>query len=265
MVRYQYYKTAHRNKELFPSFDHLTVWEYAKIVCSGASDADLTWAREMVNTFRPDLRVDEMVVNSTSLVWRRGCTAGILPEWRLPEFQEYAGWRRQMRPRSSWSVMVCHAFGIPAIGVGQPGHACVAYKAANPMTQPQPGSAWKVGFGAGWDKSNLRGREEVLSSLPGVEKRSDAEKFSQVEHLRWLASALTTADKASAVMDIARRINESIAGTEDGPHSIAEGRKNRKPIPAQVAESRFGKSEPVKSGGDLANENLRLQSRWHPA
>jgi hypothetical protein len=71
VVRYKYCKTAHQNKELFPSFDHLTVWEYTKIVSSGASDADLTWARDMVNTFQPSLRADEMVVNSTSFVWRR--------------------------------------------------------------------------------------------------------------------------------------------------------------------------------------------------
>ena len=113
-------------------------------------------------------------------------------------------------PRSSWSVMVCHAFGIPAIGVGQPGHACVAYKAVNPMTEPQPGSAWKVGFGAGWDKSTLSATKgETLKGpdfLVGIEKRADAQKFSQVEHLRWFANALTTAEKASAVIGIAQKI-----------------------------------------------------------
>ena len=111
--------------------------------------------------------------------------------------------------------MVCQAFGIPAIGVGQPAHACVAYKAVNPMTEPQPGSAWKVGFGAGWDKSTLEdtngARLKGPDFLAGLEKRSDAAKFSQVEHLRWLASALTAADQATAVMGVARKINDAIA------------------------------------------------------
>ena len=79
VVRYKYYKTAHQKKELFPSFDHLTVWEYSTIVCSGATHADLTWAREMINTFRPDLRVDERVVHSTSLVWQRAAPATVYP------------------------------------------------------------------------------------------------------------------------------------------------------------------------------------------
>ena len=191
VVRYKYYKTAHQNKELFPSFDHLTVWEYTKIVCSGASDSDLTWAREMVNTFQPNLRADEMVVNSTSFVWRRAAPA---PFWREGvgydgSFKNVLAGGGKCGPRSSWSQMVCHAFGIPAIGVGQPAHACVAYKAANPMTQPQPGSAWKVGFGRGWEVSRLEGLKGP-DFLAGVQKRSDLAKFSLVEHLRWLASAL---------------------------------------------------------------------------
>ena len=213
VVRYQYFKTAHRNKELFPSFDHLTVWEYTKIVCSGASDADLTWAREMVNSFRPDLRIDEMVVNSTSLVWRRSAPPQFYPNGGYQNFKNVLAGGGKCGPRSSWSQMVCHAFGIPAIGVGQPAHACVAYKAANPMTQPQPGSAWKVGFGAGWDKSKLEGMRGP-EFLVGIEKRSDAAKFSQVEHLRWLASALVTADKAAVVMAVARKINDSITAAK---------------------------------------------------
>jgi hypothetical protein len=218
VTRYMYYKTAHQKKELFPSFDHLTVWEYSKIVCSGASDEDLTWAREMINTFRPDLRTNEMVVNSTSLVWRRGAPDMFYPGGGYQNFKNVLAGGGKCGPRSSWSVMVCHAFGIPAIGVGQPGHACVAYKAANPRAEPQPGSAWKVGFGAGWDKSTL---EEMKGAtlkgpdfLAGVEKRSDSAKFSQVEHLRWLASAMATADKASAVMGIARKINDSITAAK---------------------------------------------------
>ena len=72
----------------------------------------------------------------------------------------------------------------------------------------------KVGFGAGWDKSTLSATKgETLKGpdfLVGIEKRADAQKFSQVEHLRWFANALTTAEKASAVIGIAQKINDSI-------------------------------------------------------
>ncbi|MBJ7285932.1 MAG: hypothetical protein JHD00_12620 [Akkermansiaceae bacterium] len=214
LVRYNYYKTAHKNQELFPSFDRLTVWEYSKILCSGATDADLTWAREMINNFRPDLRADELVVNSTSLVWRRAAPPHFYPNGGYQNFKNVLAGGGKCGPRSSWSVMVCHAFGIPAIGVGQPGHACVAYKAANPMTEPQPGSAWKVGYGRGWDHSTLEATKgESLKGpvfLEGIEKRADAVKFSQVEHLRWFATIISEASKADAIMTVARKINDSI-------------------------------------------------------
>ena len=213
--RYQHYKLAHQNKELMPSFDHLTVWEYTKVLTSGASSADLTWARAMVNSFRPDLRIDERVVESTSLVWRRAAPPKFYPNGGYQNFKNVLSGGGKCGPRSSWSVMICRAFGIPAIGVGQPAHACVAYKSANPMLQPQPGSAWKVGFGGGWQVSKLEGMSGP-EFLAAVEKRSDAAKFSCVEHLRWLAGALTDPDRAAAFMEVAHKINDSItAGKTD--------------------------------------------------
>ena len=209
VVRYQYFKNAHQNKELFPSFDHLTVWEYTHVVSSGASDEDLTWARNMVNTFRPDLRADELVVNSTSLVWRRSAP----PQFYVGgygNFKNVLAGGGKCGPRSSWSQMVCHAFGIPAIGVGQPAHACVAYKAANPMTEPQPGSCWKVGFGRGWEVSHLLGMSGP-EFMAGIAERAETAKFSQVEHLRWLAAAMVPGNRAAAIMDIAHAVQKSSA------------------------------------------------------
>ena len=222
VVRYAYYKTAHKNGELFPSFDHLTVWEYSTIMCSGASDADLTWGRGMANTMRPDLRVDEMVVNTTSHVWRRGAPE---PFWIQEggyngSFKNVLAGGGKCGPRSSWSVFICHAFGIPAIGVGQPAHACVAYKAANPMTEPQPGSAWKVGYGRGWQVSKLEGMGG-LEFLAAVQDREHAAEFSQVEHLRWYASALAAPAEAAVVMEIAHKIQKSLtAVTSDTTASL---------------------------------------------
>jgi hypothetical protein len=253
VVRYTYYKTAQKNGELFPSFDHLTVWEYSKILCSGASDADLTWGREMANTMRPDLRVDEMVVNTTSHVWRRGAPE---PFWIQEggyngSFKNVLAGGGKCGPRSSWSVFICHAFGIPAIGVGQPAHACVAYKAVNPMTEPQPGSAWKVGFGGGWDKSTLEATKgETLKGpdfLKGVEKRADAAKFSQVEHLRWFANSLAAADKAATVMGVARTINDSIKVVKTDLTASLKA-EEAEADPGAVEKSRFGKSKPIKPG-----------------
>jgi len=207
VVRYQYYKTAHQNKELFPRFDNLTVWEYSTIVCSGATDADLTWAREMINTFRPDLRVNEGVVHSTSLVWRRGAPAKFYPAG-YQNFKNVLAGGGKCGPRASWAQMVCQAFGIPVVGVRQPGHACAAYKAADPAIEPQPGNVWKVVYGRDWHVSKVRGLAGP-DFLVGVQSRADFARFSTVERLRWLASALGSDEQAAAVMRVAQEVPSS--------------------------------------------------------
>jgi hypothetical protein len=200
--RFKHYKTAHQNKELFPSFDHLTVWEYTKIVNSGASNEDLAWGRKMINTWRPDLKKNELVVNSTSEVWRRNSPIDF-----AGTFKNVLAGGGKCGPRSSWSVFICHAFGIPAIGVGQPAHACVAYKTAFPMAEPQPGSAWKVGYGRGWQVSKLEGMGGT-EFIAAVQEREHAAEFSQVEHLRWFAAATPAAkDK---IMAVANKIRQDL-------------------------------------------------------
>ena len=205
LARYWHFKNAHKSKELFPSFDHLTVWEYTKILSSGASDEDLTWARQMINTWQPDLKTHELVVNSTSEVWRRNS-----PIEFNGSFKNVLAGGGKCGPRSSWSVMICHAFGIPAIGVGQPGHACVAYKTAFPMNEPQPGSAWKIGYGRGWEFSKLEAMSG-LDFLAAVQQRDHAAEFSRIEHLRWLAAALTAPESAASIMAVAHQIQQSLA------------------------------------------------------
>ena len=202
VVRYQHFKFAHQSRELFPSFDRLTVWELQHVVSYCASESDLSWAREMINTWRPDLRKNEQVVNSTSEV-KYG-----KPLHPFTDYKSVLSAGGQCGPRSSWSVMVCQAFGIPAIGVGQPGHACVAFKAADPASQPQPGSAWKVAYGRGWQVSKIEGLSGP-DFLAGVEERSRAAEFSLVEPLRWLASALASTEQAAAVMKVAHAIQKS--------------------------------------------------------
>ena len=157
LSRYQHFKKAWQDKELFASFEHLTVWEYTKVVSSGASNEDLAWGREMINTWRPDLRLKERVVDSTREVWRRNS-----PIQFDGSFKNVLAGGGKCGPRSSWAVFICQAFGIPAIGVGQPAHACAAAKSAYPEIQPQPGNAWKVHQGRGWDVSRLEGDQRPV-------------------------------------------------------------------------------------------------------
>jgi hypothetical protein len=192
--RYRSYKAWHRNRELFPTFDDLTVWEYRQIVSSNASDADLAWGREALNTWRPDLRIGQKVVNSTSQVWRRNS-----PIPFNDTFKNVLAGGGKCGPRSSWAVFICQAFGIPTVGVRQPRHACVAYKSLD---------GWKVAYGRGWHVSKCHGLSGP-DFVAGVAARSDMTRFMRVERLRWLASALTSKEQAAAVTELARKIAQA--------------------------------------------------------
>jgi len=159
--------------------------------------------RKMIRTWRPDLLVNEQVVKSTSEVqYRRS-------PFPYTDYKSVIAGGGKCGPRSSWAVMVCQAFGIPAIGVRQPGHVCVAYKSAFPFTDPQPGNFWKVAYGRGWQFSRVQGMSGP-EFLQAVEERAHRAEFSQVEHLRWFASALASPQKAAAVMALANTIRKSV-------------------------------------------------------
>ncbi|MCH2059644.1 MAG: hypothetical protein MK183_03365 [Verrucomicrobiales bacterium] len=197
LARYRFYKNSHQNGELFPSFDNLSVWEYRQIVSSNASNADLEWGRNAINTWRPDLRNNELVVNSTSEVWRRNS-----PIPFNDTFKNVLAGGGKCGPRSSWSIFICQAFGIPATGVRQPGHVCATYKSAYPDVQPQPGNIWKVVYGRGWHVSKACGisGEEFMQEMSA---RAHLAGFMRGERLRWLSAAMQSKSTSEKIMALA--------------------------------------------------------------
>ena len=238
--RYLYFKAADKQGELVPSFKGLTAWEYSKVFNNNgptASDEEFTWGREMLRTFRPDLAVDCKVVDIVSMVWRR---ASPNPYTGMQTMLQGGG---KCGPRAFFGVFINQAFGIPSIGVGQPKHACIAFKASDPSIEPQPGSVWKVVYGGGWVISTLDGLKGP-DFIEGIDARMRLPQFSLVEHLRWLASALTTPEQAAAVITAANKAADQkqankidLAATGKADEAEAD--------PGTVAASRFGTSTPA--------------------
>lgn len=176
--RYMYFRKAHADKELMPSFDTLTAWEMTHVVSSGASNADLTWGRDALNTWNPNFRKNENVVAMTSQVWYRGANG--VPYHDMSLVMAAGG---KCGPRSSFGVFINQAFGIPALGVAQPAHAAVCWRDRN--------GDWQIGYGRGWnvgkvaDRFNMSGTEFLE-----VVKERKTPKFGQIEHLRWIASLI---------------------------------------------------------------------------
>lgn len=206
--RYKHYKTAHKNKELFPCFDNLSVWDLGKVVNSWASDRDLGWVREMVNTWRPDLRTNEQVVNIVSQVWRR-----FSPFPFDNGFVTVIEGGGKCGPRSWFGEMTCKAFGLPAQAMGQPKHSAVAYKATYPQVEPQPGSAWKICYGRGWHATF-----DGYQLLSEAAARDRVAEFSLTEHLTWIASTLTSKEQADAILAVVHKHQESLPKPGTGPN-----------------------------------------------
>ena len=238
VARYKHYKTAHKNKELFPSFDNLSVWDLGKVVYSWASDRDLGWVREMVNTWRPDLRDNERVINIVSEVWRR-----FSPFPFTNGFVTVMEGGGKCGPRSWFGEMTCKAFGLPSVAMGQPKHSAVAYKSPYPQVEPQPGSAWKICYGRGWHVTF--GGYELLSEAAA---RDCVTEFSLIEHLTWLASTLTSKEQVDAVLGIVHKLQASLpkpgkgpnpaVGPDSKPTAIAKPRREP-PAPTSVPENPF--------------------------
>jgi hypothetical protein len=238
--RYKYFKTADKNNELVKSFRGLSSWEYSKLFCNNgptASDEEFTWGREMLRTFRPDFAVDGKTCDIVSMVWRR---ASPNPYTGMQTMLQGGG---KCGPRAFFGVFINQAFGIPSIGVGQPAHACIAFKAADPSAEPQPGSIWKVVYGGGWIVSRCDGLKGP-DFVEGVEARLREVQFAQVEHLRWLASSLTAKESSAAALAIAKKIAEQKPASKVDLNATGKA-EEAEAEPGTVAASRFGTSKPA--------------------
>jgi hypothetical protein len=205
MGRYKHFKAAHQNKELVPSFDHLPVCDYGRVINSTAADTDLAWGRQMVRSWRPDLLEKEQIHKIVSEVWRR---ASPIPfDNGYITVMEGGG---KCGPRGAFGAFICQAFGIPAITVGQPAHFCFAARADYPGEEPQPGSVWKVYQGRGWHVSDCGGNMWGPQFLAEMTKRYRTAELSMIAHLSWLASTLSSKQRADAARDLAVKVRKPV-------------------------------------------------------
>jgi len=240
LPRYQHFETAHKNKELFPSFDDLSVWDLRMVVSSWASDRDLGWVRKMINTWRPDLRKGQRVVHIVSEVWRRNSLYYPFKDGFITVL-EGGG---KCGPRSWFGEMTCKAFGMPAMAMRQPGHSAIVYKSPYPQSDPQPGTAWKVVYGRGWHMT--RGGYQLLAESAAREREAE---FAITEHLTWLASTLTDKKQIDAALAIVHRLQSEQPLPGKGPNPAVGADSKPTPIakpPVKVPESECKPEKPFK-------------------
>ncbi len=240
LPRYKHYKAAYLNKELVPSFADLPVCDYGKVIHSWGSDKDLAWGRKMVNAWRPDLMEKDQIPLIVSEVWRRFSP---IP---FKDFAHVLAGGGKCGPRAFFGAFICNAVGMPAIGVGQPAHACFAAKSAHPEMEPQPGSVWKVYQGRGWQVSDCGDAMYGPQWLAEMTLRYRVAEFSTVEHMRWLASTLPSKERADCLRELARKFRKPVNTT------------NPLGVPADSIDAVAGGMSQAQQAADAAQKPVTL-------
>jgi hypothetical protein len=218
LARYQYYKTADQNNELFPVFRTYDVWHLRLVVNSWAPEDDLTWARNMINTEHPELKSQDRIGKSAYLIKyisynkngvsiQAGNDAFYGVPWNLSSIYRDGGVCGNI---SKFGTQVSQAFGVAAMPVGQPGHCALIWN-------DKP-SSWYLGndiFGWGesehhpvtvipWSDNSLKNQAPYILLFEDAEL--DQSKLDQSERLRWLAKAMTSSDNKMAIYNTATNI-----------------------------------------------------------
>ncbi|PFA13560.1 chitin-binding protein [Bacillus cereus] len=218
LTRYQHYKSADQNNELLPCFRTYDVWHLRLVVNTWSPEEDLTWARKMINTEHPELKSQDKIGTSAYLIqYVTNNKDGVSVQAGNDAFYG-SGWNLSSIYRngavcggiSKFGVQVSQAFGVAAMPVTQPGHCALIWN-------DKP-SSWNLGndiFGWGesgrhdvtvipWSDNSLK--NQVPNILLFENAGRDSVKLDQSERLRWLAKAISSSAKKSAIYKTATNI-----------------------------------------------------------
>ena len=145
LQRYVHYEQAYLLGELDPNFALFNVWELRQVVNSDATEEELSWGRQSLQNYRPDIALKPdpqwqyCFIVRTDVGYRD-------PDWYkgTRSYDQILSGGGKCGPRAWYGRFICKAFGIPTWGVLQPGHAAMARWTVN---------GWCVCLGAGMWKS----------------------------------------------------------------------------------------------------------------
>jgi hypothetical protein len=151
LSRYMNFKNAHAAGKLFPVFDTLDIWHMRSVVDAWLTDADLDWARETYsgphsvwneqgqlrefntvytrsNMTDAGYELEYKEVNATGGSVFEGAYIFYGPNATLQTVLKIGGVCGAI---AKYGSSVAQAFGIPAMPVGQPGHAAAIHNSAD--------------------------------------------------------------------------------------------------------------------------------------
>jgi len=185
--RYLYYEKAYLDGELDPAFKDMNVWECRFITNSEYSNEELTWMREMMRAYRPD------IITLEDQKWRyTRFIKSDVPYCSTTHDDSY-GMRAKMEValggicgrRAFLGRLATRAFGIPTRASTQTGHAA--------MSRWTP-DGWAICFGAWWSQAYC-GSQDGLDFLLDSQAREFEGDYQQlVRRAQWLGDAFGEED-----------------------------------------------------------------------
>lgn len=184
--RYMYYEKAFLDGELDPAFKDFNTWECRFITDSEYSNNDLTWARQMMRTYRPDH------ITTTDYKWRYTrfiksdvpyCSTTHDPTIGS-QAQEQVALGGICGRRAFLGRLTTRAFGIPTRASTQTGHAA--------MSRWTP-DGWAICLGAWWSMA-WNGPQGGLDFLLDSQSREFADDYHLVLRAQWLGDNFNEED-----------------------------------------------------------------------
>lgn len=184
--RYMYYEKAFLDGELDPAFKDFNTWECRFITDSEYSNDDLTWARQMMRTYRPDH------ITTTDYKWRYTrfiksdvpyCSTTHNPTIGS-QAQEQVALGGICGRRAFLGRLTTRAFGIPTRASTQTGHAA--------MSRWTP-DGWAICLGAWWSMA-WNGPQGGLDFLLDSQSREFADDYHLVLRAQWLGDNFNEED-----------------------------------------------------------------------
>lgn len=236
--RYLHYEKAYLNGELDPAFKTLTAWECRFIPKSQAPNEELAWGREMLRNYRPDhiftddyrWRYSKIVKSDVKYMHSAPPNPDLGFYQNIPNMGGVCG------RRAFFGRFILRAFGIPAFGMRQRGHAACGRWTPD---------GWTVNFGAHWTWSwwDRPGHERSgMDFLLETQAREYPQEYMKVLRAKWVADGLNEEDR-----------NRRKLGTGGLWNALALYKKRaivKKEKPAEVA----------LAGEDLAEANVSTKA-----
>ncbi len=193
VVRFTEYKKWWQDGELDPDFDKHDVWSLRMVVDSHQTGEYLTWGREMLRNYRPDLvdypvdslryskAVDEEIqYTSMFLNWGDNLSYDRDDLERMQNILAVGGICGR---RAHFGHFILKAFGVPVERRSQRGHASIARYTPN---------GWVTYLGGTWNRNNrnVRGYRSCADFRASTEARRAPDAFLMVKRAQWIGKAL---------------------------------------------------------------------------